>query len=109
MNAGRVGIYEYVPKLGRIRDDVLFGEVWEDPDLCKRDRSLVTVAILAALNRTDELKVHLRRAVAHGVTEIEIKGLITHIAFYAGWPCAVAMARAALEQCTDNLNAEMER
>lgn len=90
-------VYRLLPKLGALRDDVLFGNVWEDPDLSKRDRSLITVAMLAALYRTDELKGHLQRALDNGVTETELKGLITHVAFYAGWPCAVNAGRCALE------------
>ena len=90
-------VYEFIPKLGQLRDDVLFGDVWEHPDLNKRDRSLATVAVLAALYRTDELRGHMRRALDNGVTETELKGLITHIAFYAGWPCAVNAGRVAIE------------
>ena len=89
--------YELVPQLGRLRDDVLFGDVWEQPELSKRDRSLVTVAVLAALYRTPELKGHMQRALDNGVTEEELKGLITHVAFYAGWPCAVNAGRVGLE------------
>jgi 4-carboxymuconolactone decarboxylase len=81
-------VYEFFPKFGKIRDEVLFG-------LSKRDRSLITVAVLTALYRTDELKVHLKRAIDNGVTQEEIGGLITHLAFYAGWPTAVNCARLA--------------
>lgn len=90
-------VYELVPELGRLRDEVLFGDVWEHPDLNKRDRSLVTCAVLAALNRPDELEVHLRRARDNGLTIDEIKGLIVHVAFYAGWPAGVGAGKAALE------------
>jgi 4-carboxymuconolactone decarboxylase len=90
-------VYEFIPKLGQLRNDVLFGDVWEDPALSKRDRSLATVAILAALYRTDEMRGHMRRALENGVTEAELKGLITHVAFYAGWPCAVNAGRVAVE------------
>ena len=86
-----------VPKLGQLRDDVLFGDVWEHPDLSKRDRSLITVAMLAALYRTDEMRGHMQRALDNGVTETELKGLITHVAFYAGWPSAVNAGRVAIE------------
>ena len=89
--------YELIPKLGELRDDVLFGDVWEQPDLSKRDRSLITVAVLTALYRTDELRGHMQRALDNGVTEDEIKGLITHLAFYAGWPTAVNAGRVALD------------
>lgn len=89
--------YELIPKLGELRDDVLFGDVWEQTDLSKRDRSLITVAVLTALYRTDELRGHMQRALDNGVTEDEIKGLITHLAFYAGWPTAVNAGRVALD------------
>lgn len=90
-------VYELIPELGRLRDDVLFGDVWENGDLSKRDRSLVTVAVLTALYRTDELRGHMRRALDNGVTETELKALITHLAFYAGWPTAVNAGRVALD------------
>jgi 4-carboxymuconolactone decarboxylase len=89
--------YELIPKLGQLRDDVLFGDIWEQTDLSKRDRSLITVAVLTALYRTDELRGHMQRALDNGVTQDEIKGLITHLAFYAGWPTAVNAGRVALE------------
>lgn len=90
-------VYELIPKLGELRDTVLFGDVWEGPELSKRDRSLITVAVLAALYRTPELKGHMGRALENGVTEEELKGLITHVAFYSGWPTAVNAGRVALD------------
>lgn len=96
------GIYEFIPKLGQLRDDVLFGDIWEQKDLSKRDRSLVTVAMLAALYRTDELRAHMRRALDNGVTETELKGFVTHAALYGGWPCAVNAARMAMEVFGNN-------
>ena len=89
--------YELVPQLGKLRDDVLFGDVWEQPELTKRDRSLVTISVLTALYRTDELKGHMQRALDNGVTKDEIRGMITLLAFYAGWPCAVNAGRGAVE------------
>jgi 4-carboxymuconolactone decarboxylase len=97
MAEGRSAVYEQFPKLGQLRDEVLFGDVGEQTDLSKRDRSLITVAALTALYRTDELRGHLRRALSNGVTKDEIRGLITHLAFYSGWPTAVNAARVALE------------
>lgn len=97
MTKAKQTVYEFIPKLGQLRDEVLFGDVWENPDLSKRDRSLITVAMLAALYRTEELRGHTRRALENGVTETELKGLITHVAFYGGWPCAVNAGRVALE------------
>lgn len=88
-------VYELIPQLGRLRDEVLFGDVWEQPELSKRDRSLITVAVLTALYRTDELRGHMRRALENGVTKDELAGLITHLAFYAGWPTAVNAGRVA--------------
>src|ERR1700682_3690186 len=90
-------VYEFIPKLGQLRDDVLFGDVWEHPDLSKRDRSLITVAMLAALYRTDEMRGHMQRALDNGVTETELKGLITHVGFYAGWAAAVDAGRIAID------------
>ena len=94
-------VYEFIPNFGRLRDDVLFGDVWEGEELSKRDRSMITVATLVALYRTDELRLHLQRAVENGVTVDELKGLITHLAFYAGWPCAVNAGRVAVELFAD--------
>ena len=97
MAESRAPIYDQFPQLGRLRDEVLFGDVWEQPELSKRDRSLITVATLTALYRTDELRGHIRRALQNGVTRDEIRGLVTHLAFYAGWPTAVNAARVAQE------------
>lgn len=94
--------YEMVPQLGKLRDEVLFGDVWEQPELTKRDRSLVTISVLTALYRTDELKGHMKRALDNGVTQDEIRGMITHLAFYAGWPCAVNAGRIAAEVFEDD-------
>ncbi len=93
--ADKPTVYELIPKLGELRDDVLFGDVWEMTDLSKRDRSLVTISVLTALYRTEELKGHLARALDNGVTRDEIAGMITHLAFYAGWPTAVNAGRVA--------------
>jgi 4-carboxymuconolactone decarboxylase len=78
------------PKLVELTDDVLFGDVWERKGLSKRDRSLITVASLVALYRPEQLPGHLRRALANGVTKEEIVELITHLAFYSGWPTAMS-------------------
>jgi 4-carboxymuconolactone decarboxylase len=82
-------IGDFAPKLVELTDDVLFGDVWERPGLSKRDRSLVTVATLAALYRTEQLPGHLRRALDNGLTTDELVEAITHLAFYAGWPSAM--------------------
>jgi 4-carboxymuconolactone decarboxylase len=95
-------IGDIAPKLVQLTDDVLFGDVWERPGLSKRDRSLITVAALVALYRTRELPGHLRRALANGLTEDELVEAITHLAFYAGWPCAMSAATAAKEVFATN-------
>lgn len=83
------------PKLIDLTEKVLFGDVWERPGLSKRDRSLITVAALVALNRTEQLTGHLERALNNGVTKDEIGELVTHLAFYAGWPCAMSAGLVA--------------
>jgi 4-carboxymuconolactone decarboxylase len=89
-------VYKAVPQLGRLRDAVLFGDVWKQPEMSGRDRCLVTCAVLAALGRTDELAVHVRRAVDSGVTCDELRGMAVQVAFYAGWPAGIAVGKAAL-------------
>lgn len=90
-------IADFAPKLAQITDDVLYGDIWERPELSKRDRSLVTVAALIALNRPDQLRSHLRIARQNGVTQAELIETITHLAFYAGWPNAVSAIAVAKE------------
>jgi 4-carboxymuconolactone decarboxylase len=84
-----------VPKLIDLSEKVLYGDVWERPGLSKRDRSLITVAALTAMYRGDQLKGHIERALANGVTKEEIGEVITHLAFYSGWPTAMTAARIA--------------
>ena len=92
---GAIG--DFSPKLAQLTDDVLYGDVWERPQLSKRDRSLVTVAALIAMNRPDQLRSHLVRARENGVTQEELIETITHLAFYAGWPNAVTAIGVAKE------------
>ncbi len=92
---------DFAPKLMELTDDVLFGDVWERPGLSKRDRSLITVTILAALYRTNELPFHILRARENGVSQDELAELFTHLAFYAGWPSAVTAVNSAIEVLVD--------
>ena len=88
------------PALADYTDDVLFGDVWRRPDLSPRDRSMVTLSALVAGGRTAQMPGHLNRALDNGVTPAEIGGLITHLAFYSGWPNAVsalAVTRQVME------------
>jgi 4-carboxymuconolactone decarboxylase len=86
--AARNPYSDIAPALADYTDRVLFGEVWERPGLSPRDRSLITVATLVALYRTNELPFHLKKALDNGVTREELIELITHLAFYSGWPTA---------------------
>ena len=86
-----------VPKLAELTEKVLFGDVWERPGLSKRDRSLITCAALVALQRPDQLRGHLQRALDNGLSKDELGELITHLAFYSGWPTAVTAAGIAKE------------
>ena len=90
-------IGDFAPKLAELTDDVLYGDVWERPQLSKRDRSLVTVAALIALNRPEQLRSHLIKARENGVTQDELIETITHLAFYCGWPNAVNAIGVAKE------------
>ena len=97
MTTPRSVAQEIAPKMAQLSADVLFGDVWERPGLSKRDRSLITVASLIAMYRTDQLKGHLGRALDNGVTKDEIAEVITHMAFYSGWPTAANAVRVAKE------------
>jgi len=79
---------DIAPALADYTDNVLFGDVWKRPELSPRDRSLITVASLIALYRTNELPFHLKKALENGLTREEIVETITHLAFYSGWPTA---------------------
>jgi 4-carboxymuconolactone decarboxylase len=79
---------DIAPALASYTDNVLFGDVWKRPGLSPRDRSLVTVTTLIAQYRVNELPFHVKYALQNGVTREEIVELITHLAFYAGWPTA---------------------
>jgi len=88
---------DIAPKLADLTDTVLFGDVWARPQLSRRDRSLVTVSALIAMNRPDQLRSHLALARQNGLTEEELVEAITHLAFYSGWPNAVSAVSVARE------------
>ena len=87
-------IHMVAPALENYTQSLLLGEVWTRPDLSPRDRSIVTVAILIARNQPGELPFYLNRALDNGVTPGEISEIITHLAFYSGWPNAMAAVSA---------------
>lgn len=96
-SAARKMIGDFAPKLVELTDNVLFGDVWERSELSKRDRSLATVAALVAMNRPDQLRFHLTYAVENGMKKEELIEIITHLAFYAGWPSAMSAIMVAKE------------
>ncbi|HTP39050.1 MAG TPA: carboxymuconolactone decarboxylase family protein [Steroidobacteraceae bacterium] len=87
---GQRSFGDVAPSLAELTDRVLFDGVWQDPALSPRDRSLATVSALIALGRTEQLPFHLRRARDNGVSPEELAALVTHLAFYAGWPVAAS-------------------
>jgi 4-carboxymuconolactone decarboxylase len=94
-SAARDALRAFAPKFIDLTDNVLFGDVWERPGLSKRDRSLITCAALIALNRTEQQAGHFGRALTNGVKKEEIIEMITHLAFYGGWPVAMSAANVA--------------
>lgn len=97
--AGRDQLGEFAPKFAQLNDDVLFGEVWSREDkLSLRDRSMITVVALMSKEILDDsLRSHLINAKKNGITKEEMAEIITHVAFYAGWPNAWAVFRMAKE------------
>lgn len=96
-SARRDRITPFVPKLVELTGGMLYGDIWERPGLSKRDRSLITVAALVAMNRPDQLAAHVERALNNGVTKDELSEIITHLTLYAGWPAGMSAAHVALD------------
>ena len=88
----RDNIRNFIPKLIEMTEDVVFGDIWERPGLSKRDRSLMVVSALIALGKERQMVGHFNRALDNGLTVDEIKEIITHLAFYSGWPTAMTAA-----------------
>lgn len=96
--AGRTALGEYAPQFAHFNDDVLFGENWNNEDIDLKTRCIITVVALMSSGVTDSsLKYHLENAKNNGVTAKEIAAVITHVAFYAGWPKAWAVFNMAKE------------
>jgi len=95
--AAQKAIGDFAPKLVELTDDVLFGDIWARPQLSKRDRSLITCAALVATGKTEQMNFHFPRAIENGVTREELVELITHLAFYVGWPNAMSAITRAKE------------
>jgi 4-carboxymuconolactone decarboxylase len=95
--SGRDAVRAVVPKMIEVTENVIYGDIWERPGLSKRDRSLVVLATLIGTYRPEQLRGHLARALDNGVTKEEIAEVITHLAFYSGWPGSMTAARIAKE------------
>jgi 4-carboxymuconolactone decarboxylase len=88
--------YDYVPQFSRMRQKILYDDLWQQPELSPRDRSLVTCAILGALGKQFELNAHMNKALSNGVTPDELRGLVAQLAIYAGWPSGVNAAQVGM-------------
>ena len=100
--AGRNALGKFAPEFAHYNDDILFGENWNNQDIDVKTRSIITVVALMASGITDSsMKFHLENAKAHGVTQKEIAAIITHVAFYAGWPKGWAVFNLAKEVWND--------
>ena len=94
------GAYDAAPYLGEIRNQYVYGDIWERPGLSARDRSMITVAVNQALYATNELRLHMVRALDNGVTQAEISEIIAHTLWYSGFPTGVNAARVVQSRPT---------
>lgn len=99
--AARDALGDFAPKLVELTDRILFDDVWARTELSPRDRSLATCSALIATGKTEQLRFHIPKALENGVTRDEIVELITHLAFYAGWPSAMSAVTLARELFAD--------
>ena len=93
----REAVRATVPKMIELSEEVIYGDIWERPNLSKRDRSLFVIAALVATYRPEQLKGHIARGLDNGLTRDEIAEIITHLAFYSGWPSSMTAARILKE------------
>ncbi len=96
-SAAQRALGDFAPKMVELTDQVLFGDIWERPELSKRDRSLITCAALVATGKTEQMSFHFPRALENGVAKEEVIELITHLAFYTGWPSSMSALNRARE------------
>ena len=94
-SALRKSLGDLAPKLCDLTEDVLFGDVWERPQLSKRDRSLITCAALIAMGKTEQMDFHFPNAIKNGVTQEELVATMTHLALYGRWPNAMSAVNRA--------------
>jgi 4-carboxymuconolactone decarboxylase len=89
-DVGQQSFGDIAPTFAELTDQVLFDRIWQDPALSPRERSLATVSALVALGRIEQLTFHLHRARDNGIDLASLAALITHLAFYAGWPATAS-------------------
>ena len=94
-SSSRNKIKPVVPKLFELIETTVYGDLWERPELSKRDRGMITIAALIGMRQTDQLRSHMEKALVNGVTAKEISEVITHLAFYAGFPASLSAALIA--------------
>lgn len=97
VTAGHDQLGKFAPNFASYNDDILFGEVWSDDTLSSKTRSMITVSALITKGATEQLPFHLTKAKENGVSQTEMSGLITHLAFYVGWPNAWSAFNIAKE------------
>jgi 4-carboxymuconolactone decarboxylase len=85
-------IRSVAPKLFELIEGTVYGDLWERPELSKRDRSLITIAALIGMRQTDQMRSHVEKALDNGVTATELGEMITHLSIYAGFPAAISAA-----------------
>lgn len=94
-SSSKARIQPVAPKLVEVIDSTIYGDVWERPELSKRDRSMITIAALLAMRQTDQMRSHMEKGLDNGLTAAEISEVITHLAFYAGFPASLSAALVA--------------
>jgi 4-carboxymuconolactone decarboxylase len=94
-SSSKAKIRPVAPKLFELIEGTVYGDLWQRPQLSRRDRSLITVAALIGMRQTDQLRSHLEKALGHGISAEEIGEMITHVAVYAGFPAAISAALVA--------------
>lgn len=108
--AGREALGEFAPDFAHFNDDILFGENWNNTDIDLKTRSIITVVALMSQGVTDNsIRYHIQNAKNHGVSQREMAAVITHTAFYAGWPHAWAVFNIAKEVYAENAPAVSDK
>lgn len=97
----RAALVSLAPKLFELTDGVLFGDVWARPELCPRDRSLITIAALISGGNVEQLLFHMKKGTENGLSQDEIVEMVTHLAFYCGWPKAMSALQVAKDTLAD--------